>query len=117
MVGVSVEDVRDAANIVSADVSDARLLKMIKRSEVALKLELGKEIDYANCSEAEKEAITVLASIHALCYLSGGSCAGLSFHLGDLNSDALSKAPSLDVLQAQLERMLSSLRQPQVRSV
>ena len=40
------------------DIPDAKLQKMVKRAEVTLELELGKEIDYANCTEAEKEFIT-----------------------------------------------------------
>lgn len=42
---------------------------MVKRAEVSLKLELNTEIDFADCSEAHKEAITVLAAIYAVCYL------------------------------------------------
>jgi len=29
---------------------------MLKRAEVTLELELGKEIDYQNCTDAEKES-------------------------------------------------------------
>jgi hypothetical protein len=36
---------------------------MIKRAEVTLEIELGREIDHADCTEAEKEFITVLASL------------------------------------------------------
>ena len=50
---------------------------MIKRAEVTLELELGKEIDYNDCTDAEKEFITVLAAIYAICYLTGGSAVGL----------------------------------------
>jgi hypothetical protein len=35
---------------------------MVKRAEVALGLETGKEIDYSNCTDAEKEFITVLVA-------------------------------------------------------
>jgi hypothetical protein len=50
---------------------------------VALELETGKETDYSSCTDAEKEFITVLAAIHAICYLTGGSAVGLSFSAGD----------------------------------
>ena len=43
---VSVDDVRDVVNVGSAEVPDAKVLKMIKRAEVTLELETGKEIDY-----------------------------------------------------------------------
>ena len=36
MVSVSVDDVRDVVNVSSAEVPDAKVLKMIKRAEVAL---------------------------------------------------------------------------------
>ena len=117
MASVSVDDVRDVINISSADIPDNRILKMVKRAEVTLELELGKEIDYNDCTDAEKEFITVLAAIYAICYLTGGSAVGLSFSVGDQNVSVLSKAPPLDVLQAELERILGGLKVPYVGRV
>jgi len=87
---------------------------MIRRAEVALELETGREIDYSSCTDAEKEFITVLAAIYAVCYLTGGSAVGLSFSVGDQNVSVLGKAPPLDVLQAELQRMLDRIREPTV---
>jgi hypothetical protein len=109
---VSVDDVRDVINISVADIPDNRVLKMVKRAEVTLNLELGKEIDYNDCTDAEKEFITVLAAVYAICYLTGGSAVGLSFSVGDQNVSVLSKVPPLDVLQAELERILGGLKTP-----
>ena len=78
MASVSVDDVRDVINVSSAEVPDSKITKMIKRAEVTLELETEKEIDYSNCTDAEKECITVLAAIYAVCYLTGGSAVGLS---------------------------------------
>ena len=117
MVCVSVDDVRDVINLSDADVPDAKVLKMIKRAEVTLELELGKEIDYEDCTDAEKEFITVLAAVYAVCFLTGGSAVGLSFTIGDQNVSVLSKAPPLDVLQSELERILNGLKQPYVGRV
>jgi len=114
---VSFDDVRDVINVSSAEVPDSKVLKMIKRAEVTLELETGKEIDYSNCTDAEKEFITVLAAIYAICYLTGGSSVGLSFSVGDQNVSVLGKAPPLDVLQAELNRMLDKLREPAMRMV
>jgi len=114
---VSVDDVRDVINVSATDIPDAKVLKMIKRAEVTLELELGKEIDYDDCMDAEKEFITVLAAVYAICYLTGGSAVGLSFSLGDQNVSVLSKAPPLDVLQTELERILNGLKQPYVGRV
>jgi len=114
LASVSVDDVRDVVNVGSAEVPDAKVLKMIKRAEVTLELETGKEIDYSNCTDAEKEFITVLAAIYAICYLTGGSAVGLSFSVGDQNVNVLGKAPPLDVLQAELNRMLDRIRDPTV---
>ena len=111
---MSVDDVRDVVNVGSAEVPDAKVLKMIKRAEVTLELETGKEIDYSNCTDADKEFITVLAAIYAICYLTGGSAVGLSFSVGDHNVSVLGKAPPLDVLQAELSRMLDRIREPTV---
>ena len=115
MANVSTEDVRDAINITSAEIPDDKIQKMIKRAEVTLELELGKQIDYNDCTDAEKEAITMLAAIHAICYLTGGSATGLNFALGDQNITLADNAPPLEVLQTELERLLNSLRQPIVR--
>ncbi|MBC7130651.1 hypothetical protein H5T51_05470 [Candidatus Bathyarchaeota archaeon] len=57
---------------------DSKIAKMIKRAEVTLELEMGKEVDY-NCSDAEKEFITILAAIYVICYLTGDSAVSLSF--------------------------------------
>jgi len=73
LASVSVDDVCDVINVSSDEVPDAKVLKMIKRAEVTLELETGKEIDYSNCTGAEKESITVLATVYAICYLTGGS--------------------------------------------
>ena len=67
MASVSCNDVRDVLNLTSADSPDSKVLKMTKRAEVTLEVELSKSIDYANCSEVEKEAITVLVAIYAIC--------------------------------------------------
>jgi hypothetical protein len=99
-------------NVSQADIPDSKVVKMIKRAEVTLELETGKEINYEDCTDAEKEAITVLAAIYAICYLTGGSAVGLSFSVGDQNVSVLSKAPPLDVLQSELERILGNLKQP-----
>jgi len=115
LASVSADDVRDVINVSSAEVPDAKVLKMIKRAEVTLELETNKEIDYSSCTDAQKEAITVLAAIYAICYLTGGSAVGLSFSVGDQNVSVLSKAPPLDVLQAELNRMLDKVREPTMR--
>jgi len=117
LANVSVDDVHDVINVSATDIPDAKVLKMIKRAEVTLELELGKEIDYADCTDAEKEFITILAAVYAICYLTGGSAVGLSFSIGDQNVSVLSRAPPLDVLQAELDRVLNGLRKPYVRSV
>jgi hypothetical protein len=113
---VSLSDVRDAINISAADVPDIKLQKMLKRAEVTLSLELGREINADNCSDAEKEFITLLAAVYAVCFLTGGSAVGLSFSVGDQNVNVLGNAPPLTVLQQELDRILSGLKQPVIRS-
>jgi hypothetical protein len=116
LANVSLADVRDAINLGEADIPDDKLRKMVKRAEVTLALELGKEIDSDDCSDAEKEFITLLAAVYAVCYLTGGSAVGLSFSVGDQNVNVLDKSPPLSVLQQELERILQRLREPVVRS-
>ena len=117
MAVVTVDDVRDVINISAEDIADDKILKMVKRAEVTLELELNKEIDYNDCTDAEKEFITVLAAIYAICYLTGGSAVGLSFSVGDQNVSVLGNAPPLNVLQSQLERILDKLKEPYVGRV
>ena len=116
MGSVSAEDIRDVLNIKDSDISDTKALKMIKRAEVTLELELSADIDYQNCTDAQKEAITILAAIYAICYLTGGSAIGLNFSVGDLTISN-SAFPSLTVLQMEFERILASLKEPYVGGV
>ncbi len=116
MGSVSAEDIRDSLNLKDSDISDVKVLKMIKRAEVTLELELSADIDYQNCTDAQKEAITLLSAIYAICYLTGGSAVGLNFSVGDLSSST-SSLPNLTVLQTEFERILASLKEPYVGSV
>ncbi len=116
MAAVSVDDVRDVLHVNDSDITDAKVLKMIKRAAITLELELSAAVDYLDCSEAEKEAITLLAAIYAVCYLTGGSAIGLNFSVGDLSSSN-SSLPSLTVLQNEFERILASLKEPYVGSL
>jgi len=110
LASISADDVRDVINVSSEEVPDDKILKMIKRAEVTLELETDKQVDSGNCSDAEKEAITVLSAVYAICYLTGGSALGLSFSVGDQNVSVLDNAPPLTVLQAELERILNKLK-------
>ena len=116
MIAVSVDDIRDVLKVSDADIPDGKVLKMIKRAEVTLELELSEGIDSANCTDPQKEAITLLASIYAICYLTGGSAIGLNFNVGDLTTSA-SSLHSLTVLQTEFQRILDSLKTQYVGSV
>ena len=48
LASVSVDHVRDVINVSSAEVPDAKVLKMVKRAEVTLELATSREIDYMN---------------------------------------------------------------------
>jgi hypothetical protein len=110
LASVSADDVRDVINVTSEEVPDNKISKMIKRAEVTLELETDKQVDSSNCNDAEKEAITVLSAVYAICYLTGGSAVGLSFSVGDQNVSVLDDSPPLTVLQAELERILTKLK-------
>ena len=110
MAAVSSDDVRDVINITSEDISDEKIDKMIKRAQVTLELETDKPVDSSNCSDAEKEALTVLSAVYAICYLTGGSAVGLSFSIGDQDINVLDNAPPLTVLQLELERIIGKLK-------
>jgi hypothetical protein len=116
MPSVTTEDVRDVLHLSDADVPDSKILKMVKRAQVTLSLELSQSIDSSNCTDAQKEALTLLSAIYAVCYSTGGSAVGLNFSVGDLSTSASSSLPSLDVLQSEFGRLLDSLKTPYVGS-
>jgi hypothetical protein len=89
---------------------------MIKRAEVTLSLELSKQIDYANCSDAEKEFITLLAAVYAICYLTGSSAVSLSFSVGDQNGNVMGNVIPLDAV-GKVRPHLNSLKQPTVGGI
>ena len=66
MASVSTDDVRNVLKISSSDIPDAQVLMMIKRTEATLELELNAEIDYANCTDAQKEFISPCSSLRHL---------------------------------------------------
>jgi hypothetical protein len=117
MANISPSDVRDTINVSTADIPDNKLQKMINRAATTLSLELNKQIDPDDCVDPEKEFITLLSAIHAICYLTGGSAVGLNFTVGDQNISVANNAPPLTVLQQELERILSILKKPVLRSV
>jgi hypothetical protein len=116
MTKVSPIDIRDTININSADIPDDKLQKMINRAATTLSLELNKPIDPDECTEAEKEFVTLLAAVYAICYLTGGSAVGLNFSVGDQNVTAATSFPPLTILQQELQRILGSLKKPILRS-
>jgi len=116
MANVTLSDIRDTINLTQTDIPDDKLQKMLQRAATTLALELGKTIDPDNCTEPEKEFITMLAAVYAICYLTGGSAVGLSFSVGDQNVAVSEHAPPLLVLQGELERILGSLKRPVLRS-
>jgi hypothetical protein len=116
LASTSVDDVRDILNIDSSDIADAKVVKMLKRAAVTLGLELSLTIDYADCTDAQKEAISLLTALYCVCFLTGGSAVGLNFSVGDLNTSNSSSLPSLDILRTEFERVLGKLKEPYVGS-
>ena len=117
MVNVTADLVRDRLNLTVDDIEDEKVMKMIEDATATIELETGLTIDYTSCSEAEAAAIKNLTAIYLLCYLSGGSAAGLNFSVGDLRVDALSNSPGVDILYREVERLILRLRRPYVGRV
>ncbi|MEM4704270.1 MAG: hypothetical protein QXJ02_04305 [Candidatus Bathyarchaeia archaeon] len=117
MASVTVADVRDVLGVSEADVADTKISKMIIRAATIVGLEIGRDVDAEDCTEEEKEAVTLLAAIYLFCYLTGGSAAGLNFSVGDQNVSALNNSPPLAVLQSMFERVLACIKEPSLRMV
>ncbi len=116
MVNISPSDIRDTINIDSADIPDKKLQKMITRAATTLSLELNKQVNPDDCTEIEKEFITLLAAVYAICYLTGGSAVGLNFSVGDQNINVATNFPPLTILQQELQRIIGGLKKPNLRS-
>jgi hypothetical protein len=116
LANVSLSDVRDTINVSSADIPDDKLQKMVNRAATTLSIELNKPIEISDCLDAEKEFVTMLTAVYAICYLTGGSAVGLNFSVGDQNVTVADGAPPLVVLQGELERLLNALKRPILRS-
>jgi len=114
LASVTIADVWDTLNIGDSDIPEAKVQKMIKRAAVTVGLEISSTIDSENCTDAQKEAITVLAAVYAICFLTGGSAVGLNFQVGDVDTSIASKLPSLDVLQGELSRLIEKLKKPYI---
>lgn len=117
LASVTVADVRDVLGVSEADVADTKISKMIIRAATIVGLEIGRDVDAEDCTEEEKEAVTLLAAIYLFCYLTGGSAAGLNFSVGDQNVSALNNSPPLAVLQSMFERVLACIKEPSLRMV
>jgi hypothetical protein len=109
--------VRGRLNLTMEDVDDDKVEEMIQDAAATIGLEVGRNIDTSNCIEPEAAAVKNLVAIYLICHLSGGSAAGLNFSVGDLRVDALGKAPSVEILYKELERLLLRLRYPRVEMV
>jgi len=110
LASVTADDVRDTINVTAADIADSKVAKMMKKAETTLKLETGRSIDYNNCTDEEALFIANLSAIYALCHLTGGTAAGLSFSIGNQRIDVLEKAPPLNILQQEVERALGNMK-------
>ena len=116
MANVTLTDVRDTINVNETDIPDEKLQKMVNRAATTLALELKKQINPTDCTEPEKEFIILLSAVYAICYLTGGSAVGLNYSVGGQNVSVTERMPPLIVLQSELERILSALKQPTLRS-
>jgi Flp pilus assembly CpaF family ATPase len=115
MAAVRPDDVRDRIKLTSTDISDDRVWVFIRDAATTIKLELGETVEYSNCSEAEAVAIRNLAAIYCAAYVTGGASSGFDFTLGQLsvrNVSQSSLAVSVQVLKAEMDRVLEKLKGP-----
>jgi len=114
---VTADMVRGRLNLTVEDIDDNKVDGFIQDAAATIALEIGRNIDHSNCTEAEAAAVKNLAAIYLISHLSGGSATGLNFSVGDVHIDALGKAPSVEILYRELERLLLRLRYPRVEMV
>jgi len=111
MVKVTPERVRSRLNISEEEIEDEKLAEFIADAAAEIGLQIGKEINYEDCSQIEAAAITDLAAIYCICHLTGGEAVGLSFNVGNLQVSSLANAPSLSILEERVKRAVKQLRE------
>ncbi|RLI20534.1 hypothetical protein DRO54_06060 [Candidatus Bathyarchaeota archaeon] len=111
MVKVTPERVRARLSLGEEDVDDEKLADFIADAAAELSLQIGREINYEDCSQVEAAAITDLAAIYCICHLTGGKAVGLSFNLGNLQVSSLANAPSLSILEDRVKQLIEKLRE------
>ena len=111
MVKVTPERVRSRLNISQEEIEDEKLAEFIADAAAEIGLQIGKEINYEDCSQIEAAAITDLAAIYCICHLTGGKAVGLSFNVGNLQVSSLANAPSLSILEERVKQLLEQLRE------
>jgi hypothetical protein len=95
LVAVEPDEVRERINVSVAEAPDDVVNRFISAAAVTVGLEKGEDVDGSDCTSAEAEAIRNLAAIYCACRITGGSAAGLSFHVGDLSvNESSSSGPS-----------------------
>jgi hypothetical protein len=81
LVSVIADSVRNLVHLTSSDIDDMKAAEFLTQAAGEISLETDTTIVYMNCTEAEAAAVRLLAALHCLCYVTGGSAAGRSFSL------------------------------------
>ena len=115
MVAVIASEIRERVDLAESDVPDATVLRFARAAAVTVGLELGKTVNYSNCSDEEAEAIRNIAAVYCKCKATGGSFSGLNFRIGDLAVDESGKE-NLQFLMNEAQRIIENLKQPYVGS-
>jgi hypothetical protein len=115
MVAVTPSEIRERVDLAESDVPDVTALRFAKTAALTVGLELGKTVDYSNCSDEEAEAIRNIAAVYCKSKTCGGSFSGLNFRVGDLAVDESSKE-NLQFLIDEAQRIIDHLKTPYVGS-
>ena len=123
LVAVLPDEIRERVDLSEADVPDATVLRFAKAAAVTVGGELGKTINYTDCTDEEAEAIRNIAAVYCACKITGGSASGLSFQVGDLSvsessstSGGLSSG-NLQFLLDEAKRIIAKLNKGDFRAV
>jgi len=114
LVSVSADSVRNLVNLTAEDVADDKVSEFLTQAAGEISLETDLTIDFSDCSEAEAAAVRLLAAMYCVCYVTGGSAAGMNFSLGDLRVDVQNQVPPLSILQNRLNKLIEKLTEAYV---
>ncbi len=114
MASVTADQVRKRLGLTANDISDVDVLAFVDEASAFLSDEIGRTLDYTNCTKSEANAISNLVAIYCFCKVTGGSAVGLQYSIGQLSvsekSAPMDHTSQVKFLKEQVEQFIERER-------